>query len=582
MPATDRREIQLKRREAKFALAAAVGVALALLAVFAVELSDTQAKSRRDVIVRVHQRAVIAAALIDSLFGSVSQQTPQYRKLFGARAVSPRTLDRHLQGSAYLALLDQQTGRVLSASGGFTPQARADVNTSTALDFIRAHRLYGLGNAQPYTGSTAIDFAVTFATPYGKRVLVTGFRPSVLSSFIASDLSKIPGVRGGHNYLIDGNNTVLASTNRTIRVGHRFTDPAQLKAMRMRSGDAAGQHYDQVRLANSTWRIVLAAPQGALFAGVSGLRKWVPWAIFVALSLVALLAIALGRRLLRSSEQLQAANVELERVNGALKDTNDQLERRAAELARSNGELEHFASIASHDLQEPLRKVRTFTQQVTVIESGRLSEKGQEYLARANSAAERMQRLIEDLLRFSRVATHGRAFVPVDLMEVSHQVTDDLEVQITRSGAVIHIGDLPTISADPLQMRQLLQNLISNGIKFQEADAAPVVWIEAQQTEDATVLSVRDNGIGFDPRYERRIFRVFERLHGRAEYPGTGIGLALCRKIVERHGGTIAGTSHTGQGATFTVTLPLDQPDAVNAPVAPVDEAEREAAHVGA
>ena len=146
--------------------------------------------------------------------------------------------------------------------------------------------------------------------------------------------------------------------------------------------------------------------------------------------------------------------------NDELETTNETLERRARELARSNGELEQFASIASHDLQEPLRKVRTFTQQLTVTEQDRLSEKGVDYLRRANAAAERMQTLIEDLLKFSRVGTHGRPFGPVDLSQITREVADDLESQVERSGAVVTVGRLPTISADALQMRQLMQNLI--------------------------------------------------------------------------------------------------------------------------
>ena len=239
------------------------------------------------------------------------------------------------------------------------------------------------------------------------------------------------------------------------------------------------------------------------------------------------------------------------------------LARRAAELARSNEELEQFASIASHDLQEPLRKVRTFTQQVTVTESGNLSDKGRDYLERANGAAERMQKLIEDLLRFSRVSTHARPFAPVDLGAITHEVLEDLDFEVERSGAVVHVGDLPTIKGDALQLRQLMQNLLSNALKFRRADVVPEIAIDAAVAGDTATITVRDNGIGFEPQYSLRIFRVFERLHGRGSYPGTGIGLALCRKIVERHGGTIVADSVPGAGSTFVVTLPTNQQEDV-------------------
>jgi light-regulated signal transduction histidine kinase (bacteriophytochrome) len=178
-----------------------------------------------------------------------------------------------------------------------------------------------------------------------------------------------------------------------------------------------------------------------------------------------------------------------------------------------------------------------------VTEDDRLSEKGRDYLQRANSAAERMQRLIEDLLRFSRVATHGRPFAPVDLGQVTHEVLEDLEAQVERSGAVVRVGELPTIVADALQMRQLMQNLISNGLKFHREGAAPEVSIDSIVSDGTARVMVHDEGIGFEPQYSLRIFRVFERLHGRGEYPGTGIGLALCRKIAERHGGTVTAES---------------------------------------
>jgi light-regulated signal transduction histidine kinase (bacteriophytochrome) len=168
-----------------------------------------------------------------------------------------------------------------------------------------------------------------------------------------------------------------------------------------------------------------------------------------------------------------------------------------------------------------------------------------------------MQKLIEDLLKFSRVATHGRPFEEVDLAQLADEVIEDLEAQVQSSGAVVQVGALPVISADPLQMRQLLQNLISNALKFRRPDVSPEVTVAAEVRGDKVQIVVSDNGIGFEPRYSRRIFRVFERLHGRGEYPGTGIGLALCRKIAERHDGMIVADGEPGVGSTFTVTLPL-------------------------
>ncbi len=545
-----------KRWQTILVLLAGSLVVLALLTVFAIELADTQAKSRRDVISRVHERAVLAGALIDSLFQTVQQQIPQYQQRYGARTVSTGTMDRYRANNAYGALLDP-SGRVLAASSTLTPQQRATFARSTALMLVRAGHPYGLGNlAGSATG--VFDLAVQFPTRFGPRILLSGVSAQALGPFLSNELRQIPGVKGAHNYVIDGNDAVLASTYAGRPIGYRFTQPAQISALNRAAGQRNGHYYVQVNLKNSTWRIVLSAPEGPLFASVSGLRKWVPWIIFVAFALVAAATLVLGRRVLQSSAAIRSANAQLETVNSELAATNEALEHRAVELARSNAELAQFASIASHDLQEPLRKVRTFTDQLAVTEAGRLSEKGRDYLERTNSAAARMQRLIQDLLAFSRVTTQGRPFAPVDLAEITHEVLDDLSAEVESSGATVHVGELPTFPADVLQMRQLIQNLLSNAVKFRRAGVAPEVWIEGSVQGGRVRLMVRDNGIGFEPRYADRIFRVFERLHGRTEYAGTGIGLAVCQKIVQRHGGTIVADGKPGAGATFTVTLPAN------------------------
>ena len=548
----------MRRRDAALGLGAVGLVVLALMTVFAIELSNTQAKSKQDVQSRVHERAALAGALIDSLFGSVAQEIPQDSRRFGAETISARTINRIQPGTYYQVLLNS-AGRVMASSRGFTAQARRALVFSAAVKLTRAGHRYALGNVVPYGKTGALEFAVTFPTRYGTRTLVSGSDPRELSVLFTADLHKIPGVKGAHNYLIDGAYQVLASTNPAKPAGYVFRSATALGALRHPSGDRGGRYYTQVSIPSSTWRIVLSAPDGALYASISGPRKWVPWLIFACFVLFALAALVLFRRALRSAEQVREAGVRLAVVNRALEDSNEALERRARELARSNAELEQFASIASHDLQEPLRKVRTFTGQVAVIEADHLSERGRDYLQRANGAAERMQKLIEDLLKYSRVATHGRPFAHVDLAEIVREVIEDLADEVERSGAAVRIGDLPTISADALQMRQLMQNLISNALKFRREGVTPEVSVKATVVGDRVQLAVRDNGIGFEPQYSRRIFRVFERLHGRGEYPGTGIGLALCRRIAERHGGTVVADSAPGEGATFTVTLPMSQ-----------------------
>jgi len=246
--------------------------------------------------------------------------------------------------------------------------------------------------------------------------------------------------------------------------------------------------------------------------------------------------------------------------------------RYAAELERSNRELEQFAYVASHDLQEPLRKIRTFSDRLEMQSGEALDEIGQECVQRMQSAAGRMQVLIEGLLTLSRVTTREQNFQEVDLAQVAREVVSDLEVKIEQVEGRVEVGRLPTIHADPLQMRQLLQNLIGNALKFCRRDEPPVVKVHGRfltsgesgrprrsPTEERCRIVVEDNGIGFEEKYRDRVFGVFQRLHPRDVYEGTGIGLPICRRIAERHGGTITARSTPGRGTTFEVVLPVFQ-----------------------
>jgi PAS domain S-box-containing protein len=226
-------------------------------------------------------------------------------------------------------------------------------------------------------------------------------------------------------------------------------------------------------------------------------------------------------------------------------------------LQQSNRELEDFAYVASHDLQEPLRKIQAFGDRLRERYGDALAAEGADYLKRMQSAAARMQALINDLLVFSRITTKAQPFVPVDLNVVVHEVVHDLELRIQQLGAEVTIEALPVLDADPSQMHQLIQNLISNGLKFHRPDTQPRVKISGKVIHAFAEIVVSDDGIGFEERYAERIFTMFERLHGRGTYEGTGIGLAICRKIAQRHGGDIQARSVPGEGSSFIVTLPL-------------------------
>jgi signal transduction histidine kinase len=278
-----------------------------------------------------------------------------------------------------------------------------------------------------------------------------------------------------------------------------------------------------------------------------------------------------GRRHLEL--RVQERTVELQREIAERRQAEDNLKATASRLERSNRELQDFAYMASHDLQEPLRKVQAFGDRLKAACAKSLGAEGRDYLERMQAAAKRMQILIDDLLAFSRVTTKANPFEPVDLERIAREVLSDLEVRLQQGGGKVDLGELPTLEADPLQMRQLFQNLISNALKFHQEGRAPVVEVRgrvfrqpdkqpsAGSAEDGFCeITFQDNGIGFDEKYLDRIFILFQRLHGRSAYEGTGIGLAICRKIADRHGGSITARSTPGEGSTFVITLPLKQP----------------------
>ena len=231
------------------------------------------------------------------------------------------------------------------------------------------------------------------------------------------------------------------------------------------------------------------------------------------------------------------------------------LERQAEDLARSNAELQQFAYVASHDLQEPLRMVSSYTQLIVKRYGAKLDDDAKEFMEFIVDGAARMKRLIEDLLAYSRVGTRGNEFKATDCEAALKKALINLRGAIEDSGATVTYGPLPVLEADGSQLVQLFQNLIGNAIKF-KADDVPRIHVSADELADEWVLKVKDNGIGIDPQYFERIFILFQRLHGKAEYPGTGIGLAICKKIIDRHGGRIWVESEPGQGSTFCCSLP--------------------------
>lgn len=242
----------------------------------------------------------------------------------------------------------------------------------------------------------------------------------------------------------------------------------------------------------------------------------------------------------------------------------EQLRIYSKKLEMSNKELQDFASIAAHDLQEPLRKIQSFSLRLKSKAKEILTDEPMEYVNRIQNSAQRMQTLINDLLSYSRVTTKARPFSLVDLNETMVQVMCDLEIRLEQTRGKVKWEPFPKIEADATQMHQLFQNLIGNALKFSRPSIDPNVSISAKVINNSASkpicqITFKDNGIGFDEKYLDRIFTIFQRLHGRHEYEGSGVGLSICRKIVERHGGSITATSTPGEGASFIVSMPLEQ-----------------------
>jgi signal transduction histidine kinase len=261
------------------------------------------------------------------------------------------------------------------------------------------------------------------------------------------------------------------------------------------------------------------------------------------------------------SQEVRELAADVEAMRRQLIASLDEASFKASELQRSNRELEQFAYVASHDLQEPLRKVASFCQMLESRYADQLDERARQYIAYAVDGAKRMQGLINDLLAFSRVGQPGAAFRPVDLNEAAGQAVSEIEASIEDSDATITVDHLPTVTGDRTLLIQLFANLMGNSIKFRRVDVPPVIKITAEREDGEWEFSCQDNGIGIEPAYRERVFVIFQRLHPRDAYPGTGIGLALCRKIVDFHGGKIwiDDPPPGATGTTIRWTLPAAQ-----------------------
>ena len=361
----------------------------------------------------------------------------------------------------------------------------------------------------------------------------------------------------------DGNEAVFLNTLRfqtNTALNRRYpmdrTNTPAVQAAAGAEGIMEGRDYRGVPVVAAT-RTVPGSPW-ALVARMDTEEVYAPlrerfWQVIL-LATVLLLGLATGVSLVLRRRRLQFYQAQAAAA-ATLQASLDRLQEAQADLKRSNQELEQFAYIASHDLQEPLRMVSSYTQLLAQRYEGQLDEKARKFINYAVDGSQRMQTLINDLLTYSRIGIRGQPPEPTDAHAALGDALANLAISIRESQAIITNDDLPTVSVDPTQLVQVFQNLLANAIKFRQA-ATPRIHVSARDAGPEWVFSVQDNGIGIEPQHAERTFVIFQRLHTRAEYPGTGIGLAVCKRIAERHGGKIWLTSVPGTGTTFFFTVP--------------------------
>jgi signal transduction histidine kinase len=530
-------------------------LAFAALVVGAVLLADAQSEQRADQRERFGARAAVAASLVDSLFRvAFVSQMQQVAEQYASGATSTADMDRAVRrsGQAFRVIATPE-GRVVAKSSSTPDEVVERLRTRPPLlqAALQPNAPYALSSMRFADGEEVIENASVIQTEDGPRVVIAASPAKAYRDFLDGTLAPLPSIEASRAFVADGEGFLLGSSETRDSGGKPA--PTLVRAALDRkegsvgSGDGA-EYFASAPLAGSDWRIAVTTPERTLYAPVSGSGRWLPWVMLgvgaLALGFIAILLM----RLSKQSEQLRTANDELH---------------------RSNADLEQFAYAASHDLSAPLRTVAGFAQLLERRYGERLDEEALLYLEHMTQSTDRMQQLIDDLLLYSRAGRAPISSAPVALAEIVDEVVASLQHEIDERGAVVTHDKLPIVRGERGQLVQVVQNLISNGLKFTDGGVPPEVRVGAVREADAWRIEVTDNGIGVDPDKDE-IFKMFGRLHPDDAYPGTGIGLALVKRIVERHGGRVSVRPAKGGGSTFAFTVPDRTPAVAPQPAPPV------------
>jgi signal transduction histidine kinase len=510
--------------------------AVVMLGAAAYGLAHGQHGQRSTLERRFQGRAQLGAALVGSLFSATAPaQQAQAAQRFGGK-IDRTALDRQAAagGSGFIAITDPQ-GHVLAASSG-APKALSSSLSAQPSFFRRAlvANSFGLSGIQP---DGSILTALPFRGAGGTRVQVSGVKASLLSAFLGGTLKQVSNSASSTALIMDDSGGVIAEQGRGEKVGRPVHDATLRSSVaRSESGKLGSRLFTSQSIGNTGWRLVLIATSHAVFQPVSGANRWLPWVILVIGAIALSGVFFLLRRALAAAAQVRVANNE---------------------LARSNADLERFAYVASHDLSEPLRTIGGFGGLLERRYADRLDDEGRMMLSHVTAGAQRLQALIDGLLSYARVSTAPRNVERLDLNEKAQGVIDAIRPALNDRGATVQVDPLPVVEGERGQIFQLLQNLVLNAVKFTADDVTPQVRISARPIQDGRwEISVADNGVGVAPEQQQRIFEMFQRGRSGHDRSGTGIGLALCARIVERHGGRIRVEPREGGGSVFAFDLP--------------------------